>query len=174
MNTLHDTLTRIQFAEETTFHNLTLFPLLTGQPGVPDYQTLDEAMANRAARIQEVSESGSVPQLMFFNDGAVPVLLLDGEELIGAKQNRILNLTILAPARTALPIPVSCVESGRWTYRSAEFAAAPRAHFAEGRARKTEQVTRAMKESKGRARHSDQSEVWADISAKAGRMNAHW
>jgi hypothetical protein len=26
------------------------------------------------------------------------VLLLDGEELVGAKQNRVLNLTVLAPA----------------------------------------------------------------------------
>src|SRR5258706_16469161 len=116
MNSLHHPLTGMRLAQETLFHNLTMFPLLTLQSGEPNYQTLDEALANRAARIKEVSESGSVPQLMLFNDGAVPVLLLDGEELIGAKQNRILNLTILAPARTALPIPVSCVESGRWTY----------------------------------------------------------
>jgi hypothetical protein len=39
-----------------------------------------------------------VPQLLFINDAMRPVLLLDGEELVGAKQNRVLNLTVLAPA----------------------------------------------------------------------------
>jgi hypothetical protein len=43
--------------------------------------------------------------------------LLDGEELIGAKQNRALNLTILAPAKQVIVIPVSCVEAGRWHLR---------------------------------------------------------
>ena len=43
------------------------------------------------ARITEVSESGSVPALRFVNDCDCPVLLLDGEELVGAKQNRVIN-----------------------------------------------------------------------------------
>jgi len=38
-----------------------------------------------------------------------PLLLLDGEELIGAKQNRILNTTVLVAAHTEVTIPVSCV-----------------------------------------------------------------
>ena len=42
------------------------------------------------------------------------VLLYDGEELVGAKQNRILNVTVLVGAGAKLPIPVSCVEQGRW------------------------------------------------------------
>jgi hypothetical protein len=45
-----------------------------------------------------VSEGGSVPHLLFINDAMRPVLLLDGEELVGAKQNRVLNLTVLAAA----------------------------------------------------------------------------
>lgn len=47
--------------------------------------------------ITEVSEQGVVPQLRFVNRGRVPVLLVDGEELLGAKQNRIVNLSILVP-----------------------------------------------------------------------------
>ena len=41
---------------------------------------------------------GSVPELRFVNECGAPVLLLDGEELVGAKQNRIINLTILVAA----------------------------------------------------------------------------
>ena len=40
------------------------------------------------------------------------VLLYDGEELVGAKQNRILNVSVLVEAKSTLRIPVSRVEQG--------------------------------------------------------------
>ena len=116
----------------------------------------------------EVSEFGSVPELSFTNNGALPVLLVDGEELIGAKQNRILNLTVLAPAHRKLSIPVSCVEQGRWSYRSAAFASAPRAQFAASRANKVASVSSSLRD-RGRA-DSDQNEVWEDIDRMAANL----
>src|SRR4030095_6194069 len=94
--------------------------------------------------ITESSETGQVPELKVVNRGDSAVLLLDGEELLGAKENRGLNLTILAPAHHSSTIPVSCVESGRWRRVSKQFASAPRAHFAEGRAAKMSQVTSSL------------------------------
>lgn len=111
-----------------------------------------------------------MPELKFVNECDRPVLLLDGEELVGAKQNRILNLSVLAPPRKTIIIPVSCVEAGRWRSESAEFVTAKRAHYAAGRARKAAQVSESLR-STG-SRRSDQSEVWADISEKAVRMDA--
>jgi hypothetical protein len=81
-----------------------------------------------------VSAGGSVPELKFVNESDKPVFLMDGEELIGAKQNRTLNLSILVPAKKAVGIPVSCVERGRWHHLSREFSSTPRAYYAEGRA----------------------------------------
>ncbi len=78
--------------------------------GEPGYTTLDDALAQGCAEITEVSDQGRVPELRFLNTGDKPILLLDGEELVGAKQNRVLNLTILAPADDAIMIPVTCVE----------------------------------------------------------------
>ena len=43
--------------------------------------------------ITEVSEGGSVPELRVVNKGDARILVLDGEELRGAKQNRVLNTT---------------------------------------------------------------------------------
>src|ERR1700730_11677852 len=69
----------------------------------------------------EVSEAGSVLFLKVVNGADRQLLLLDGEELLGAKQNRILNTTVLVDAHTEVIIPVSCVEQGRWGYRGRQF-----------------------------------------------------
>ena len=66
----------------------------------PRYLTLDEALP-RGLRITETSASGSVPELALHNPLDDNVLLYDGEELVGAKQNRILNVAVLAGARHA-------------------------------------------------------------------------
>ena len=95
---------------------------------------------------------------------------LDGEELVGAKQNRTVNLTILVAANTTLDIPVTCVEAGRWHYRARHFAAAPRAHYARGRAMKAEQVSMCL--AWNGDRHADQRAVWHDIAEKSVRMAA--
>jgi hypothetical protein len=104
--------------------NLAMYPLLLPEDSAPGYLTLDEALAAGLASVTEVSESGSVPELLVTNGAKQPVLILDGEELVGTKQNRIVNLTILVAAAQTLRIPVSCVEAGRRVRRSREFAAA--------------------------------------------------
>ncbi len=151
--------------------NLTMYPLLLQGEVAPSYLTLDEALASGLAIISEVSEAGSVPELRVENKATRPLLILDGEELVGAKQNRIVNLTILVPEQHTLHIPVSCVEAGRWAHRSRQFAAAGRTHYASGRARKLEQVSCAMRVDGSRS--ADQGAVWADIDEKARRLDAH-
>jgi hypothetical protein len=117
-----------------------------------------------------VNEAGQVSALNVVVTGAVPVLLLDGEELVGARQNRVVNLTILAPPQRATVIPVSCVESGRWHHVSRGFVSAPRAQFAEGRSARIQQVTASLTGPGSRA--SDQGEVWSRISEKSARLSA--
>ena len=73
-------------------------------------------------QISEIGEAGSVPELTLTSTADRPVLLLDGEELIGAKQNRILNTSVLVAAGATLTLPVSCVEHGRWRYARRDFA----------------------------------------------------
>jgi hypothetical protein len=170
MSAVAECLSKAELGEPQTYRNLSLFPLLADGIAEPDYLLLDEALERGCARVTEVSEQGSVPELRFVNDCDRPVLLLDGEELVGAKQNRILNLSILVPAHKTVVVPVSCVEAGRWHAQSAEFGSAKRAHYAAGRAQKASQVTASL--SSTGTRRSDQSQVWEDISAKAERMQS--
>jgi hypothetical protein len=98
------------------------------------------------------------------------LLILDGEELVGAKQNRIVNTTILIPAKKTVVIPVSCVEEGRWSYDTERFHSEERIMAPMMRAMKTRQVNYSVRES-GNFR-SDQSAIWDEISAKASRRDA--
>jgi len=160
----------VKIGAPETFENMTVFPLTGGPATAVDYLTLDEALAQKVAAVTEVSESGSVPELRFVNSGDKRVFLLDGEELVGAKQNRVLNLSIMVPVGKTLVVPVSCVERGRWHHVSRGFSSSPRTHYAEGRARKMAQVSDSMKTS-GR-RTSDQGEIWNHINEKFSRFGA--
>jgi hypothetical protein len=168
---VHDGVSHLRIGSETTYRNLTMVALLDGQRGEPDYLTLDEALARKCVEVREVSEGGSVNDLRFTNTSNFAVLLLDGEELVGAKQNRVLNLTILAPAIQTIIIPVTCVEQGRWAYRSPGFSSSRQTLHAMGRAQKAEQVAYSRRES-GQPR-ADQAAVWEEVQMKMMRLEAH-
>lgn len=168
MEYILDALKNVRIGEPTSHGNLTLFPLLGDNPKALEYLTLDEALEKKCSEVTEVNERGSVPELRFINSGALPVFLLDGEQLIGAKQNRILNLSIVVAGGKTVIIPVSCVEAGRWHHRTYNFAASPGLHYAEGRAQKMAQVSESM-HSTGR-RTSNQSKVWENIALKSSRL----
>jgi hypothetical protein len=144
---------------------LTVIPLL-GPPG-PDLDWLTLPEAGDALLIEEIGEAGSVPTLRATNAGDRPVLLLDGEELVGAKQNRVLNTTVLVAARARLDIPVSCVEQGRWAYRTRRFTGSDAALFASARARKAARVSESLR-SDGR-HSSDQWQIWEDVALMASQ-----
>lgn len=159
----------IEFGKLTTFQGLSVLPVdQTSPQEAIEYLTLDEALTNAQVHITELNEGGNVPELLLDNGAEKPVLLVDGEELVGAKQNRTLNLTILAPANQKTVIPVSCVEAGRWAYTSDEFSHSNRAHFARGRAQKMASVSESM--ASAGSRRSNQGQVWADIDMKLSRM----
>ena len=168
MSIIKTTLSGLRLGAEQRHADLVMIPLLGEGLTTPDYLLLDAALETKRARVTEISEGGSVPTLRFENNGERPVLLLDGEELIGAKQNRILNLSVLAPANEHIEIPVSCVEAGRWRHVSAEFRSAKRAHYATGRSHKAAKVSQSLIGAE--LRHADQGAIWRDIHAKSARM----
>ncbi len=169
-NPIVRTLAGITVGHEVAVESLVMFPLVGPSAKTVDYLTLDDAIGLNLTEITEVSAAGSVPQLRVVNRGPKSTLIVDGEELVGAKQNRVVNLTILVASGSELTIPVSCVEAGRWRAKSSRFASSPRTQYATGRAKRMAQVSRSIAYSGERA--SDQSAVWADIAEKSARMHS--
>jgi len=164
MKAIESVLSTLEVREPVLAGNLAVFPLFRPTRAPMDYLLLDEALERDLAHVTEISQAGSVPELAFENASPQRVLLVDGDELVGARQNRIVNISILVGAGKKLVIPVSCVEQGRWSYRSARFAAAKRSLFASAKAKKMAAVSRSMRDTG--SRRSDQGEVWADIGEK--------
>src|SRR5215475_9945540 len=102
-NNINDIIALVTIAGPVRHRALSVYPLLLKvTSALVNYLVLDQALARGAFRITEVSEGGAVPRLLAINEGSSPVLLLDGEELQGAKQNRVLNLSVMiAPNTTA-------------------------------------------------------------------------
>jgi hypothetical protein len=82
------------WGRKQSHQNMALFPLLAPDAGEPDYLVLEEALGQGAVEITEVSHGGSVPDLKLINKSPSKLLVVDGEELVGAKQNRIVNATL--------------------------------------------------------------------------------
>jgi hypothetical protein len=169
-NIIGNFLEQLKVGRKQVHKNLALYPLLSTYAVGLDYLLLDEALRENMIEVVEVSEGGSVPELKVVNKAAKMVLILDGEELVGAKQNRIVNTTILVDRKSTLVIPVSCVEHGRWSYNTSKFNSQNRMMSSELRNIKCEHVNYSVR-SVGEFR-SDQGAIWEGIADKAARMEA--
>jgi hypothetical protein len=163
----------VQLGEPVNSGRLTVHPLILAaiDGHKPEYLTLEEALGGGLIDVTE-SDAETVPEISVTNRAKLPVLLVEGEQLIGAKQNRVLNITILVAAGTTTAVPVSCVERGRWHYagKGREFGASPHAMFYTARRAKVRSVKESLRTSG--AAESDQGMVWRMIDAKARRMEA--
>jgi hypothetical protein len=135
-----------------------------------DYITLDEAIKSKESfQVKEVSEDGSVPELRVINRLKKRVLFIDGEEGTGARQNRIINYSLIIEAAADTIIPVSCVEQGRWDYtKNRNFLAGSMA-FPELRKINRDSIHHNMEVNNNLK--ADQSKVWDCIDIRESSLN---
>jgi ARG/rhodanese/phosphatase superfamily protein len=169
MKILNNFIENLYTGEQIAVDGLRLTPLFVKEEGRLPYLELEEALRQNLVEITEVSEQGSVPNLQVTNKSLSDILILDGEELLGAKQNRVVNTTIVVPAHSSVVTPVSCVEQGRWRYTSKEFSTGDSFSYPSLRRQKHRDVTSSLRATGSFA--SDQSRIWDDISQKAARMD---
>jgi ARG and Rhodanese-Phosphatase-superfamily-associated Protein domain len=140
----------VRIGERRTYGGLTVFWLHGVRGPTPlAIRTLDEARTRGELLVTE-RVNASVSELTIENRGAVHVLVLAGEILLGGKQNRIVLEDVLVPPRSGpLTLPVYCVEQGRWAGEAKGLA--PREMVAAPKLR-SQMLER-----------SDQQRVWAEV-----------
>jgi len=158
---------RLEFGAPIQLDTLLIEPIVS--LGSVDDSALDVLIDLEAAYnkelvvIKEVSTGGSVQEVLVCNESEMPLVLLEGQGLEGAKQNRAVQKTVVIPAYCTIAVPVNCVERGRWRYNTSEFRPAK---FRAGPSMKMSKVS-AMKMNS----HSVQSEVWREVSELSSRMS---
>jgi hypothetical protein len=134
------------------------------------YGTSIRALAQGQIRVTELNEAGSVNALNIQNLSDQFVLFLDGDVLVGAKQDRVLNTPLLLAPRSTTTVPVSCVERGRWHFTTPIFQPAPTAAPPSLRALKAESL--AADTPQASAFLADQGRVWAHVAQLKAAMHA--
>ncbi|OPX18612.1 hypothetical protein BXT86_00330 [candidate division WOR-3 bacterium 4484_100] len=103
----------LEFEEPIFLRNLTLYPIVGKDGESFDALSIEEALDKKLADIQEL-DIPDINRLQLENRSPSPLLMLDGEEIIGSLQNRIIATSTIIPARTKKSIRVICAEEGRW------------------------------------------------------------
>ena len=65
-------------------------------------------------QINEVSEEGHVNKILLKNNSDKYVFIMDGDIILGAKQNRVFNTSMLIGPNKEYYLSVSCIEKNRW------------------------------------------------------------
>ena len=103
----------IELLDSQKYENFEAIPIKSDYFGKKDFLTLKKGYEMGLVEIKEL-ENSTVNTVLCKNDSVAPLILIDGDEITGAMQNRIINDTLLIPAKSTINIPVSCTEHGRW------------------------------------------------------------
>ena len=155
-------------------------PAVSGSIGVypvfgpaPDlgYITLAKALPMGFV-VKEVDGDASVRNLTVHNPTEHNVLLFEGEEVLGAQQNRTFDASVLVPAGAQMHVPVSCVEAGRWdgSRNSERFTRAEQMAYPQMRREKARQASRAR--DAGMEARANQQAVWNEVTDRAQMLRA--
>ena len=121
---LNDQFNSVSFLEKVQIGKLNLYPIMFDVKKLPkNLKSLDELFDLDLVKVSELSNEGVVSRVEVYNDSEFNLLILDGEAIKGAKQNRIAEKSVIIPPFSSETLPVNCVEKNRWNYKeSAEFS----------------------------------------------------
>src|SRR5947209_4834323 len=155
-------------AAPTVVGSLAVFPLIADREPSVRYVSFAEAVQHGAS-VKELGGGASVNDLVVHNPLDAQVLLYEGEEVLGAQQNRTFDASALVAARSELQVPVSCVEAGRWDGARHDEAFVPAPQTANPRLRRMKNTQARASLAAGMEARAVQGEVWREVAETAGR-----
>lgn len=132
-------------------------PLLHPGPHAEPFLLLHEALENGSLEVVEQGD-GVVNTVLARNLADRPVLVLEGESIVGAKQNRVITLDVVLGPGDEIPLPVGCVEQGRWHHTSPSFSHSESPVEPAMRASTSREMS-----ASGRV---DQARLWKDVGSR--------
>lgn len=152
--------------------NLSIVQFLSTPSNSFDYISGPKALENGLVEVKEINEQGSVNNLYLINLTDKYIFFMDGDILTGAKQNRVLNSSVMIAPNSKINLPVSCIEQGRWHSVSDKFNPSNHISPQKLRAKKSQSVSLNLKAN--RFHLADQNEVWHDVEGyyEAHRMSS--
>ena len=147
-------------------YGLKLYPVcLDEETFSKEIMLLDNLMDTQQIQAFEVSEAGTVENIGLKNLSHFHTLVIDGEAVVGAKQNRIAQTTMVLAPYSETTIPVNCVEKGRWSYsRHREFHKSEFSISPKMRDRKSDLLRK-------KERHNIQNKIWEEIDTLSDKFN---
>lgn len=110
-------LKHLSLAKRQDYENITVVPILSDTDTPFDVLDLKKGLKMGLVTIGEC-DSTNVEKVKLKNNSVSPLILLDGEEIAGSLQNRIVAQTMIIPPKSEMEIPVNCSEKGRNEYKS--------------------------------------------------------
>ena len=121
-------------------------------------KSIDQLFENDLASVQEIGIEGRVEEVRVNNFSKDFLFISDGEAIVGAKQNRIAERSVIIAPYYSQKIPVKCVEQNRWNYEEGmEFAKSDFVLHPKAREEKAELLKKGENS-------KIQSAVWDNIS----------
>jgi len=167
---LTELLSEVTVEEPSTWSALQVFPLVHPNGHAPTCALIEELLERGEVEVAEISQGGAVPTVKVLNRSTLDALILDGTELRGAKQNRMVNVTIVAGGGMETVVPVSCVERGRWAYRSHGFTSSKRTVASRLRNLKAHRVAEILAHSW--VAEANQGVVWKEVNVYLAKGHA--
>ncbi len=143
---------------------LAVFPVFGPAP-VLEYRAFSAAIA-RGAFVKELDRGASVNRLLVGNPTDRALLLYEGEQVLGAQQDRAMDSSVLVGARSQTEVPVSCVEQGRWDGGRHDEHFAPAMHADDPSLRRIKRESALRSAEQGLAGRPAQGEVWQEVGSR--------
>ena len=169
VNAIKDSLSSIEFLPVQNYENITVLGFKTCNLNDFDFLTLKKGLRMGLVELNEENPGGVVDTIKVENNAVTPLLILEGEVIIGAKQDRIANTSLLIPPHFETLMPVSCVEANRWKYQTNNFNDSTNYASSNLRGARTETVNVSLK--KEGAYKSNQGLIWDVINQTQNNLN---